>query len=314
MFWLTEGQVDVAIDAGRLSLTAGAPVGEISFLYGFPATATVTAERETSALVIDDEALAKMEKQRPDLAAEFLRHLAEVADERTSENLVFAPTVARPSGAVVTVHLCRTDKMKLEAQQLRYQIYVEELGRNSPYADHERRTITDDLDAFAHTFLAMKDGEMVGTLRGNLPAEGSVGYLEELYGMTLSPKHPAATAICTKFAIRKEHRGGAAAMELIAAMVRFGLRHGVQECYIDCVPRLVHYYRALGFKICGQMFFHREHGPSFPMVVDVSRHGQKLSQGLKPSGYLQLYIAAQAFKWWDRMRYYSFKASGRTRP
>jgi len=313
MLWLTKGQVKVTFDARRFSLGAGSPVGEIGFLRGCPATATVTADDNASALIIDDVTLAKIEEQRPDLAAEFLRHLAEVAEERTSENVVFTPTLAWRPGDGVTIQLCRTKEMKLEAQRLRYQVYVDELGRDSPYADHERRIIIDHLDEFAHTFLAVEEGRTIGTLRGNLTAEGSVGYLEELYGMTLSSKHPVATAICTKFAIKRENRGGPAAMGLIAAMVRFGLRHNVEECYIDCIPPLLHYYRAIGFKISGPEFFHREHGLSYPMVVDVTRRGRTLSEGLKPSGYLQLYIVAQAFKWWDRMRHSSFEASRRTR-
>ena len=304
MYWLTEGQVEVAPrpDGKLFSLSAGSPVGEIGFLYGCPATATVTADSDASALVIDDATLAQIEKQRPDLATQLLRHLAKVAAERTSENPVFTSTGPGPQSDAVSVHLCRTGEMTLQAQRLRYEVYVDELGRDSPHADHKRRIITDDLDIFAHIFIAVEDGETIGTLRGNLSAEGSVGYLEELYGMTLSPKHPAATAICTKFVIKRKNRGGPAAMKLIAAMVRFGLRHNVQQCYIDCIPRLLHYYWALGFRITGPEFFHRENGPSLPMMVDVCRHGGKLSEGLKPSGYLQLYVAAQAFKWWDRIR------------
>jgi predicted GNAT family N-acyltransferase len=78
--------------------------------------------------------------------------------------------------------------------------------------------------------------------------------------------HPQATAICTKFIVKRSRRGGPAAMKLISAMVRFGLRIDVKECYIDCIPALLPYYKALGFTIIGHQFFHRENGPSFPMT------------------------------------------------
>jgi hypothetical protein len=120
--------------------------------------------------------------------------------------------------------------------------------------------------------------------------------------MTASRRHPAATAICTKFIVRRDKRRGPAAMKMIAAIVRFGIRHGVKECYIDCIPSLIHYYRALGFTVTGEQFFHRENGPSFPMMIDVERHGRRLSSEFTSTGYLRLYAAAQAFKWWDRVR------------
>jgi hypothetical protein len=303
MYWLTDGEVDVALDGApaRFMLGAGSPVGEISFLRGCPATATVTARTAAAALVLDDPTLAQVGKREPALMAALLRHLAKVAEERTSTNLTFISGDRSP-GAEVAVHLCRSLEMIAKAQRLRYQVYCEELGRTSPHADHERRIITDSLDAFAHTFVALEGDEPIATLRGNLAAEGSLGLLEELYGMRNSPRHPAATAICTKFVVTKEKRGGPAALRLIAAMVRFGLRHGVEECYIDSIPALIHYYKALGFKVTGEAFFHRENGPSFPMALDVTRHGSRLSRDFTPRGYLRFYLTAQAIKLWDRAK------------
>jgi hypothetical protein len=194
-------------------------------------------------------------------------------------------------------------------------VYCEELKRQSPYADHEARTISDPLDEFGHTFLALEEGQTIGTLRGNLPAEGSVGIYEELYGMRNSPHHPKATSVCTKFIVRKSKRGGPAAMKLISAIVRFGLHHGVRECYIDCVPMLLPYYRALGFKVAGRKFFHRENGPSVPMVLDVARHGRRLSREADVRDYLRMYVRAQFIRTFDRLQtmYSKRRERGRTR-
>ena len=38
-------------------------------------------------------------------------------------------------------------------------------------------------------------------------------------------------------------------------------------------PALLPYYKALGFKIAGQKFFHPENGPSHPMRLDLVKHG-----------------------------------------
>jgi hypothetical protein len=59
-------------------------------------------------------------------------------------------------------------------------------------------------------------------------------------------------------------------------MVRFGRRYDIAECYIDCVPALLTFYQALGFSLSAPQFFHRENGPSHPMMVDLVKHGKKL--------------------------------------
>jgi CRP-like cAMP-binding protein len=282
MYVLTDGSVEVdrAVRGSTTRVTRsgdGCPIGEIGFLRGWAATATVTARTAIDALVIDDPTLTRLEREQSAVAADFLRRLAEIAEDRTSDNLTFV------SGAfdqrrtqVIDVYLCRNDDMLRSAQRLRYEVYCEELGRHSPYADHDKKIITDDLDRFGHVFIAMEAGETIGTMRGNLSSEGSLGVLEELYGMATSPHHPKATSVCTKLIVKKPKRTSRAAFKLIAAMVRFGRRYDIAECYIDCVPALLTFYQALGFSLSAPQFFHRENGPSHPMMVDLVKHGKKL--------------------------------------
>jgi predicted GNAT family N-acyltransferase len=305
MFLLTEGSVEVDRETerggARIGVGAGSPIGEIGFLRGCPATATVTATTATGALVIDDPTLARIEREQPVLAADLLRYLAATADERTNYNLIFTST-SSGWGKPVDVYLCRDKDMLESAQRLRYEVYCEELGRQSPYADHARRIITDDLDDRGYTFVAVEGGETVGTLRANLSTESSLGILEELYGMRRSAHHPDATAVSTKFIVKKSKRGGPTSIKLISAVVRFGLRAHVKECYMDSIPALLPYYKALGFTIAGEQFFHRENGPSHPMILDVSKHGERLSSETGVRDYLNLIVKAQAIKLFDTVR------------
>ena len=305
MYLIKEGSVDVIREQGtrsekRIVSDPGSPIGEIGFLRGCSATATVTARTPVTALVIDDPTLARFESEQPSLAADLLRCLADIAEERRSFNLVFTTTQARSRPHAIEVYLCRNKDMLESVQRLRYEVYCQELGRQSPNADHEKRIITDDLDDFAKTFVAVEAGETIGTLRGNKPADGFLGIIEELYGMKKSAHHPDATSICTKFIVKKSKRGGPASMKLISAMVRYGLRNGVKECYIDCVPALLHYYKAIGFTIAGERFFHRENGPSYPMLIDLMKHGEKLSHEAGVREYLSLIVKAHAIRLRDR--------------
>lgn len=306
MYIVVDGTVEVDLGTGgprsRLQITEdGNPVGEIGFLHGVPATASVTAVTETAAICIDDDVMSRLERDHPALAARLLQWLASLAAARTSFNLIVDRQSGRAKGQDIEVLLCRTPEMLERAQRLRYEVYCEELGRRSPHADHERRIIADDLDAFAQTFIALQDGEVIGTLRGNLPTQGPLGVLEEVYGMRSSPHHPRATSVCTKFVVKKSKRGGPAALKLIAAMVRYGVERGVKECYVDCVPRLVPYYKAMGFVPAGRRFMHRENGPSDPLKLDVVKYGKRLSGEMSLPAYLGIVAKAQLIRLTSRM-------------
>jgi CRP-like cAMP-binding protein len=295
MYLMTDGEVEVDLGLGSGSkpeiALAGGPVGEIGFLSGHAATATVTARRAARAFVLDDPSLDRIERERPALAARLLQHLAETGQERTSFNLTVASLegVAADESAI-DVFLCRDDAMLATAKRLRYEVYCVELGRNSPFADHEARTISDPLDAFGNTFIALEKGDAIGTIRSNISREGDLGHLEDAYGMRQSPHHPEATAICTKFIVKRSRRGSSAATRLISAMVGLGLRSGIKACYIDSIPDLLPYYRALGFTPSGRVFFHRENGTSLPMVLDLTVHGEKLAEETGARDYLKSFV------------------------
>jgi len=308
MYLITEGRVDTELDSrggsGKSrSSGPGSPIGEIGFLRGCAATATVIARTSARALVIDHSTLALLEREQPILTAQFLRLLAQIADERTSSNLTF--TFDSSSYAVVRdidVYLCRNEHMLKSAQQLRYEVYCRELGRNSPYADHERQVIADSLDDAGHTFVAVQGGDTIGTLRINLAREGSLGVLEEVYGMRGSAYHPKTTAICTKFIVTKSKRGSRAAIKLILSVARYAVQNDIEECYIDCIPALLPYYKAMGFSVASLPFFHRENGPSYPMKIDCLKHGNRMSNDFEAFQFLRLYMKAKAIKWLDRLR------------
>ena len=71
-----------------------------------------------------------------------------------------------------------------------------------------------------------------------------------------------------------------AASRYIAAMASFALKAGMLECFIDSIPALVRLYQRIGFEPAGENFFHYENGPSVPMVMDLTRHAERLSRGV----------------------------------
>ncbi len=304
LFLLIRGELLIEFDEelGKESISRFAgPVGEIGFLYGIPATTTVTTLTDSETLHFDDAALSRMERENPELSTSFLRYLAKTASGRPNNGLVnFDSSYTIGSGTKINTVLCRDESMLHRAQRLRYDVYCLELGRSSPYANHDESILRDQLDDHGYVFLARKANNSIGTLRLNFSSKGNLGILTDLYRMKDSPYYPNECGICTKFIISKSSRGGNAAISLIAAAADFGLRQGIKECYIDCVPGLLHYYQAMGFRVSGEQFFHRENGPSIPMKIDLVRHGKKLCIGDSKLNMLRLLFKAKYFKFVNR--------------
>jgi predicted GNAT family N-acyltransferase len=283
MYLLTDGEVEVSVvernGQANASARRGAPIGEIGFLTGVPATATVTAKTAARALYIDDPTWREIERSEPALAVELYRQLADVAEGRQSYNLRFLATgeAAQPDGAG-KVLLCRTPEQLLEAQRIRYEVYCEELGRTSPFADAEKRVIADDLDEAGHVLLGLDDDVPIATLRMNMARAGSLGLLEELYGMAQSPHHPQATAIVTKFIVRKSHRVGQVSFRLMTTALEMAQRYAIRECFMDCIPELQPFFASLGFTQSAPAFLHRENGRSIPLVLDIEQHAKKVAR------------------------------------
>lgn len=279
MYLLTTGEVDVVLDTdGGAHFTAGrgSPIGEIGFLTGVPATATVTAKSRVSALYIDKSAWRTLEQRLPELAVAFYRQLAEIAEGRQSHNLLLldGKEAPRPE-ASASIVLCRRPEQLLEAQRIRYQIYCGELGRTSPYADPVRGVIADDLDLTGHVLLALENGAPIATMRMNMSRDGGLGVYEDLYGMKQSANYPQHTGICTKFIVKSRHRFSQVAFKLMATAIDMAQRYGIKDCYMDCIPQLMPFFASVGFVQSAPAFLHHENGRSLPMRLDVDRYARR---------------------------------------
>ncbi|MFN0219775.1 MAG: cyclic nucleotide-binding domain-containing protein [Hyphomicrobium sp.] len=282
MYLITKGEVEIGVDNAssasvRLTAGRGAPIGEIGFLTGLPATATVIAKTDVSALYIDNAAWRTIEQLMPQTAVAFYRQLSEIAEGRQSYNLLFVENRQRSDTEVATeIVLCRRHDQLLEAQRIRYQIYCEELGRTSPYADPVKRTIADDLDLTGHVLLALQNGAPVGTMRLNMSRDGGLGILEDLYCMTECANHPKNTAISTKFIVKKECRFGQIAFKLMATAVEMAQRYDIKDCFMDCIPPLKPFFVSVGFVQAGPPFLHYENGRSHPLRLDIDRYARRI--------------------------------------
>jgi hypothetical protein len=284
MYLIAEGSLEVHLkpDDRRVGVTVlgpGSVIGEMGFVKGFPATADVVAKTAVRALVIEDDTLWRIQKDAPQAAIEFCRFLGNAAvrgESRDASNL--SPlSIVRKFPNINVVH-CRDDKILNEVMKLRYHICWEEFGRYSPHLDHDKKILRDEFDDFGHEFVAIEQGEVIGSLRTNLAREGALGVFEDFYGMRASKNHPQRTAICTKVIIKKTKRGTPAYLKMCSEWLQYTMQQGIVECYIGCEPKLTPILGMLGFKRSGERFYHYELGPNDPMMLNLVQHGKRLAR------------------------------------
>lgn len=149
---------------------------------------------------------------------------------------------------------CRSrEDVALTAFRLRYQVYGAEIGVDDAAIDHERKIYTDEFDAVARIYVAIKDGAAIATCRSlydrdydfrrDLPRS-----IFDMLGLEKFLKEHAGTlAISTKFAISPSHRGSLAAHLVTAKMFDDIVDDGIDFVFSWCAPYLLGFYSQLGF-------------------------------------------------------------------
>ncbi|GAB5448910.1 cyclic nucleotide-binding domain-containing protein [Gymnodinialimonas sp.] len=279
MLLITRGEVDCVLsedDDVHLTLGPDTIVGEIGFLTGKGATATLRAIGPVDALSLDSAALQQLQRDTPAIAADVLRHLARLMSDRQEQNEELLAESDDGRASDFEIIRCSTLDQLRAAQRLRYDVYCIELGRSSPYSDAEEGILVDDLDQHGASFIAVEAGQVIGTARVNLGRDGALGVLPDLYGIATSRFALEDSAIITKYAIRDSHRGGFTYLRLFSAIGTYVKAAGVGAIFIDCVPKLARFYTSVGFERSAEDFVHYENGVSVPMVLDLNAYFERM--------------------------------------
>ena len=150
--------------------------------------------------------------------------------------------------------------------RLRYEIYVEEMGRKQTFADHDRRTVEEPFDEGALLLMAEDDGRIVGTLRCNMRRNGLLE-CEELYDMEkFAPFYPETVSMTTKLMVRQSHRNTSATGLLVTNAYDKMRSQGIRLDFIDTNPHLVRLYQQMGYRMYKDNINHPDYGSVIPMV------------------------------------------------
>ena len=149
----------------------------------------------------------------------------------------------------IQIRPVESDTDRLTSYRLRYQVLVEELGRNHPHFDHEHRTVCDPCDSSGHTFVAEDAGQIVGTIRINFRDEGPLDG-EEMFGVEEFQALPQSALSSTgRLAVLPSHRSTSVAARLALKCYEAGTAHGVQIDFILTRPHLVRMYQQMGYRL-----------------------------------------------------------------
>ena len=174
---------------------------------------------------------------------------------------------------IPTVNLCRTDDEYEDVFRLRYAVYVDEMGKPYPQADHQRKMLFDDLDSSA-VVLSVRgpDDRVVGSVRCNWADDVLRNSTQDVLSLgALSPVGRTQATVCSRLVMASGYRQrGALLSEMLRSIYRWGLENSVTVSFCYTTEQLFRFFEHLGFHPSGPGFFDPPSNRSqHPMRLDV---------------------------------------------
>lgn len=181
--------------------------------------------------------------------------------------------------AALDTGFAQTEAEREACYAIRYQVYVEEQGRQPPLADHARKLDRNADDATGLLMFARSKDTIVGTLRIHHGHDtGIPPFVREACNLPDDPAALQHAAAISRLAIAAEHRGSRATISLFRATFEWlnTAPRSTQQLYILALdePKLVAMYRMIGFKLLEpERRYTTDLGPTVPMIRTVRPGG-----------------------------------------
>lgn len=172
----------------------------------------------------------------------------------------------------LVIAIAESPEEKQRVYRFRYSVYVDEMGkRNLSCADHDRKILTDDLDASATLFYADSGGQLVATLRRNLVGcDGMPEAYRDIYDLAAFEGFaPESLSLSSRLMIAREMRGSPALARLLVGAYEDALVRGRRLDLCNCSPSLVDLYEHLGYRRYKDNFMDPDVGYRVPMALVV---------------------------------------------
>ena len=168
------------------------------------------------------------------------------------------------------VIVAETQAERQEIYRFRYQVYVEEMQKRPSCANHQTKTITDELDKTATLLYVMQNEQIIATLRRNR-LDNSV--LSESLEQNLAiPQFAAAfsrsaLSLSSRLMVAPAWRNSLAVGSLVLEAYRIAREQQVQFDFLHAAPWLLPFYRNLGYRPYVPHFLDPDVGLQIPQAL-----------------------------------------------
>lgn len=176
----------------------------------------------------------------------------------------------------------------LTLASLRYDVYVEEMGRYRGVADHDRRGLYEDVDAQSRISYIEMDGDIVATARLTWGGDGALPQrMIDQYSLSpfLAELPATAMAVGERAMVRPHLRGTDLLVKLMCNGMTWVNGNRIQLIFGDCEPHLLNLYLGLGQRTYSKTNINsQEAGYLIPIVTVVEDidHFRRLNSPLLP--------------------------------
>jgi predicted GNAT family N-acyltransferase len=149
------------------------------------------------------------------------------------------------------IGIAETEEVRRAVYRLRYDVYVEEMGRYQSVADHEQRMLYEEVDKQSRISYAAIDGEVVATARLTWGGDGPFPQrMIDQYGLApfLAELPASAIAVGERGMVRPRLRGTDVLFKMMIAGRERVSERRIQLIFGDCEPHLLNLYLSLGMR------------------------------------------------------------------
>jgi GNAT superfamily N-acetyltransferase len=149
------------------------------------------------------------------------------------------------------IYPANTEEERAAVFKLRYEVYVDELGRYRDIADHEERMLIEDIDEHSRLFYAVLDGKPVAGMRqtwgGDAPF--TQRHIDQYQLQPFLERTDASNIIVgERLHVQPQYRGTDILFRMFTTALTFVKENDVELIFGDCEPHLLNLYMSLGFR------------------------------------------------------------------
>lgn len=175
---------------------------------------------------------------------------------------------------VVNLEIAESEQEKMRVYRLRYQVYVEEMGRRLKSADHKNRLVVDEFDKSGFVVYARVGSETIGTIRVNVGTADQFSpdivrmFCMDVFQIFAVGRKKQKLYFTSKYLVASPYRKSTIASMIVAWSYGFWRDKGeAQFCFAGCNPYMIPLYERLGFRRFAGNVNIPEYGCMVPLVL-----------------------------------------------